>query len=202
MENGQVKNEIILHGRVEQDARISHTNHEQTFWTFPLAVCRLSGTQDRLNILATKRQMDGRIPKAGDEVTVRGEVRSFNNRSGQGNRLVITVLAKTLVYEQREDDNRLTLSGTLCKPPVFRRTPLDREICDMILAVNRRYGWADYLPCIAWGALARRCGALEVGDGVDLQGRLQSRTYVKRIGDTQEERVAFEVSVMDMDGAQ
>jgi single-stranded DNA-binding protein len=98
-----------------------------------------------------------------------------------------------------EDENRLELSGTLCKAPTLRSTPLGRTICDLILAVNRRYGRSDYLPCIAWGSLAHRCAALEVGDPVRLEGRLQSRTYTKRIGEEQEERTAFEVSVMTME---
>ena len=136
---------------------------------------------------------------AGDEVSIRGEVRSFNNRSGQGSRLVITVLARQLVREEGEDDNRLTLAGTLCKPTVFRCTPLGRNICDMMLAVNRRYGRADYLPCISWGTLAHRCAALSVGDSIRLEGRLQSRTYTKNTGASVEERTAFEVSVMTME---
>lgn len=200
MENGQTLNELFLHGRAAEDARLSHVNHGRAFWQFPLCVRRLSGTEDRLNVLVTRIAAGGTLPAAGEEVTVRGEVRSFNNRSGQGSRLVITAYARTLVREQREDDNRLALAGALCKPPVYRCTPMGREICDVILAVNRRYGWSDYLPCIAWGALARRCGALDVGDRLRLHGRLQSRTYVKRTETGQEERTAFEVSVMELDG--
>ena len=134
----------------------------------------------------------------GDAVTVRGEVRTFNNRSGVGSRLVISVLARELVPEEGEDENRLILSGTLCKPPSLRSTPLGRTICDMILAVNRRYGRADYLPCIAWGSLAHLCGGMEVGGALALDGRLQSRTYTKNLGDRTEERTAFEVSVMNL----
>lgn len=201
MENGRMENDMILHGRLEEEPRVSHSNHGETFWIFPLAVCRLSGTQDRLNILVSERLLVGFAPERGDEVTVRGEVRSFNNRSGLGSRLVITVLARQLVWEQGQDDNRLRLTGVLCKPPVFRCTPLGRNICDMMLAVNRRYGRADYLPCISWGALAHRCAALEVGDSVKLEGRLQSRTYTKNLEDRAEERTAFEVSVMTMEEA-
>ena len=198
MENGQTINRLVLHGRAEEDAHLSHVNHGKEFWCFPMSVRRLSGAEDRLNVLVTPQAALGVLPARGEEITVQGEVRSFNNRSGQGSRLVITAYARTLLREQGEDDNRLVLTGALCKPPVYRRTPLGREICDMILAVNRRYGWADYLPCIAWGTLARRCGALSVGDRVCLHGRLQSRTYVKRTDDAQEERTAFEVSVMEM----
>lgn len=199
MENGRMENDIVLHGRLDEDPRISHCNHGETFWIFPLTVCRLSGTQDRLNVLVSERLLEEGSPKQGDEVTVRGEVRSFNNRSGLGNRLVITVLARQLVREQGQDDNRLRLTGVLCKPTVFRCTPLGRNICDMMLAVNRRYGRADYLPCISWGTLAHRCAVLNVGDSVKLEGRLQSRTYTKAVEDRTEERTAFEISVMTME---
>ena len=199
MEHGRTENHIILHGRVSRAAQVSHCNHEQTFWIFPLAVSRLSGVQDTLNVLVSQRELDGRCPEQGDEVTVVGEVRSFNNRSGQGSRLVITVLAQKLYREQGEDDNRLTLTGALCKTPIYRRTPLGRDICDLMLAVNRRYGRSDYLPCITWGSLAQRCGVLPVGARLTLEGRLQSRTYIKRLEEREEERTAFEVSVMSME---
>lgn len=199
MEHGRMENDIILHGRLEVRPQVSHSNHGEVFLTFPLVVSRLSGTQDRLNILASERLLDGLGVQPGDEVTVRGEVRSFNNRSGLGSRLVITVLARQLLWESGEDDNRLSLTGVLCKPPVFRCTPLGRNICDMMLAVNRRYGRADYLPCISWGTLAHRCAVLEVGDTVKLEGRLQSRTYTKHLEDHSEERTAFEISVMTME---
>ena len=97
-------------------------------------------------------------------------MRSFNNKSGKGSRLVITLYAKELRPAAGEHENQLLLAGVLCKPPVVRRTPLGRDICDLMLAVNRRYGRADYLPCIAWGGLARRCGALEVGTVCALRG--------------------------------
>ena len=171
------------------------------FYACPLTVCRLSGAEDRLNVLAPRTMLDRCPLEEGSEVTVRGEVRSFNNKSGQGSRLVITVYARQLERDEGEDDNRLTLCGVLCKPPVFRHTPLGRDICDMMLAVNRRYGRADYLPCISWGALAYRCGGLSVGDRVRLEGRLQSRAYVKRLGEQEEERTAFEISVMTMETA-
>ncbi len=199
MEHGRMENHIILHGRVSRAAQVSHCNHEQTFWIFPLAVSRLSGAQDTLNVLVSQQELNGRCPEEGDEVTVVGEVRSFNNRSGQGSRLVITVLARQLRREQGEDDNRLVLTGALCKTPIYRRTPLGRDICDLMLAVNRRYGRSDYLPCIAWGSLAQRCGVLSVGARLMLEGRLQSRTYIKRLEEREEERTAFEVSVMSME---
>ena len=199
MEHERMENDMILHGRMDDQVQVSHSNHGEVFLSFPLVVCRLSGVQDRLNILVSERLLADRNPQPGDEVTVRGEVRSFNNRSGLGSRLVITVLARQLIWEPGEDDNRLRLTGVLCKPPVFRCTPLGRNICDLMLAVNRHYGRADYLPCISWGTLAHRCAILDVGDTVKLEGRLQSRTYTKSLEDRTEERTAFEISVMTMD---
>lgn len=192
------ENSILLHGSVLQAPQLSHASHGEQYLRFPLSVCRLSGTQDRLWLIAGAARLEGMGLKEGDEITVRGEVRSFNNRSGVGRRLVISVFVQSLWREQGEDENQLKLTGVLCKPPVRRRTPLGREICDMMLAVNRRYGRTDYLPCIAWGALAARCGACGVGDQLELEGRLQSRTYLKHLEQGSEERTAFEVSVMTL----
>ena len=167
--------------------------------TFPLTVLRLSGSEDRINVLAPRPLLAEQPVTAGMALEVEGEVRSFNNKSGKGSRLVITLYAKTLRPWEGEDENQLLLAGVLCKPPVLRRTPLGREICDLMLAVNRRYGRADYLPCIAWGGLARLCGGLEVGDGVRLEGRLQSRAYTKVDHGVSEVRTAYEVSVMKLE---
>ena len=151
----------------------------------------------RLDALPTPSHVNHGV-EPGSPLTVQGEVRTFNNRSGVGRRLVVSVFARTLSQEEGEDENRLELSGTLCKPPVLRTTPLGRTICDMILAINRRYGRADYLPCIAWGSLAYRCGEMAVGDHLALEGRLQSRIYTKEVDGQLQERTAFEVSVMSL----
>ena len=195
-----MENEIMLHGRLALAPRMSHANHGETFYIFPLRVRRLSGAEDRLNVVAGERLLKLCPVDEGDEVTVQGQVRSFNDRSADKNRLVITAFARQMRKEHGPDENHLRLAGVLCKPPSFRRTPLGRDICDMMLAVNRNYGRADYLPCISWGALAYRCARLGVGDPVTLEGRLQSRTYTKRMEDREELRTAFEVSVMTMEG--
>ena len=198
-QNSADLNRIQLHGCVEAAPVLSHSNHGVEFYRFPMAVVRLSGAEDRINVVVAGPLLDRwGAPEPGEELTVRGEVRTFNNRTGVGNRLVISTFAKELVREQGEDENRLELTGTLCKPPSLRTTPLGRSICDMILAVNRRYGRADYLPCIAWGSLAYRCGDLAVWDQLRLNGRLQSRVYTKTVEERTEERTAFEVSVMSM----
>ena len=194
----QTNNIIFRRGRLAASPSLSHNNHGVDYLVFPLSVRRLSGAEDRLNIVASREQLSSLLPEAGSPLTVRGEVRTFNNRSGVGSRLVVSVFARELSQEEGEDENRLELSGTLCKSPILRSTPLGRTICDMILAINRRYGRADYLPCIAWGSLAYRCGSMGVGDRLSLEGRLQSRVYTKEVDGRLQERTAFEVSVMSL----
>lgn len=190
------ENHITLMGSVGAQPTLSHQSHGTAYFAFPLQVCRLSGTEDVLNVVVPAVILERCPVKPGDTVEVEGEVRSYNNRSGTGSRLVITVYGRRLTPAQGEGKNELTLAGVLCKPPVLRRTPLGREICDMMLAVNRRYGRADYLPCIAWGGLAARCSHMAVGDGVRLEGRLQSREYIKQTEGQSQRRTAYEVSVM------
>ncbi len=135
----------------------------------------------------------------GRRLAVDGQLRSFNNKSGCGSRLVISVFAQFLAPDlEEEDQNRILLRGVICKPPVLRRTPLGRCISDMMLAVNRRYGRADYLPCIAWGQVAMITGSMLVGESLSLEGRVQSRAYTKVVEGCAQERVAFEVSIMHL----
>jgi single-stranded DNA-binding protein len=182
------------------EPEFSHTNHGEDFFRFPLRTYRLSGAADQVNVLISRTLLETQPVHEGDRLAVEGEVRSFNNRTGTGSRLVITVLARSVLPAgEEQDDNRLVLAGVLCKMPNYRQTPLGREICDLMLAVNRKYGRADYLPCIAWGALAQRSARLTVGDGIRLEGRLQSRSYVKLTEAGQVKRVAFEVSIMTME---
>lgn len=192
-------NRAVLLGRAAGAAQPSHANHGVTYFVFPLEVERLSGAADTLNVVVSEEQLAACPVCLGQSYRAEGEIRSFNNRSGVGSRLVITFFAKTLEEAEGQWENRLELTGVLCKAPNFRRTPLGREICDLLLAVNRRYGRADYLPCITWGALARFCGQLEVGDTVHLTGRLQSRKYRKLQGDHEEERTAYEISVIELE---
>ena len=166
-------NEVILEGSPLGEPERSHENHGQLFFRQLLEVPRLSGTRDVLPLL-----------------------RSFNNRGGTGRRLVLTVYTQAIEPGEGEAVNRITLTGTLCKPPVYRRTPLGRSICDLILAVPRSYGRADYLPVIAWGQAASQVSGLAVGDPLSLEGRVQSRIYRKMTEIGPEERVAYEVSVM------
>ncbi len=189
------KNEVLLEGLALGEPEWSHENHGTQFFRVYLQVPRLSGQADVLPVLL----QGGLAAQAAADrpLRVRGQLRSFNNRSGVGSRLVLTVYAQELQPGLDEPHNQITLSGALCKPPIFRRTPLGRSICDLMLAVPRRYGRADYLPVIAWGQLAVKASRLHVGDPLALEGRVQSRTYHKVLdsGET-EERVAYEVSMM------
>lgn len=194
MDEFRGENKILLRGQAAAPPALSHRNHGVDYYVAPLRVPRLSGVDDVLNLVTVNPDPD--LWAQDRWIEAEGEVRSYNNRSGQGSKLVITVLVRAArPAPVEEGENRLTLAGALCRKPVARRTPLGREICDLMLAVNRRYGRADYLPCITWGALAQRCGGLSVGDCVELEGRLQSRLYQKVVGGVTQERTAFEVSV-------
>lgn len=190
------QNEVILEGLVLDTPEWSHKNHGTHFYRFFLQVPRLSGTPDVLPILLTEPFLSLAIP--GSLVRVQGQLRSFNNRSGIGNKLILTVYAQELSTGDNCPCNQITLIGSLCKPPIFRRTPLGRSICDLMLAVPRRYGRADYLPVIAWGQLAIRASELQVGDSIKLEGRIQSRVYHKMTENGSEARTAYEVSMMHL----
>ena len=191
---------VQLCGTAAGEPAPSHENHGQQFSRFPLAVRRLSGQTDTLWVIATMDQLHRLLPLTGRRLAVDGQLRSFNNKSGSGSRLVISVFAQLLTPagEEEEDRNRIALRGVICKPPVLRRTPLGRCISDMMLAVNRRYGRADYLPCIAWGQVAMITGNMAVGEALSLEGRVQSRAYTKVVEGCAQERTAFEVSIMHL----
>ncbi len=195
-------NRAVFRGTAGEAPHPSHSNHGMVYHTFPLQVERLSGTVDTLNVILSEELLGLCPVEAGGEYVLTGEVRSFNNRSGVGRRLIITIFARTIAPDRGDHANRLELTGVLCKQPVLRRTPLGREICDLLLAVNRRYGRADYLPCIAWGSVARSCDRLTVGDTVHMTGRLQSRIYHKLDGGREEERTAYEVSVVTLEAGE
>lgn len=190
------QNDVLLEGRPTGEAIYSHENHGIRFFRFFLEVPRLSGTPDTLPVIVPETMLgclDGVSP-----LYVRGQLRSYNNRSGVGNKLVLAVYAAEIRPGMGEVCNQILLTGTLCKPPVFRRTPLGRSICDLMLAVPRRYGRADYLPVIAWGQLAVEVSSLCVGDRLSMEGRVQSRIYHKVTDSGTEERTAYEVSMMHL----
>lgn len=194
--NEPIRNDVRLEGLVPEPPVLSHENHGTRFFRCQLSVPRLSGQEDLLPVLLPET-MAARI-QAGEPLRLRGQLRSFNNRSGVGSRLVLTVYAMELEEPTGEACNYIYLTGALCKPPTFRKTPLGRSICDLMLAVSRKYGRADYLPVIAWGQLALRTAKLQVGDPLALEGRIQSRPYQKLTDAGPETRIAYEVSMMHL----
>ena len=195
MDELQENNRVLLCGTPLGEPVFSHESRMERFYSFPLEVARLSGTVDRLNIILRESLLPGIRPSRAGLLEVRGELRSFNNRSGQGRRLVITVFARQLSPAAEPFwENSVELIGALCKAPNLRVTPLGREICDLLLAVNRPYGRSDYLPCIAWGAAAQTAVEWSVGQRVRLLGRLQSREYIKNLNGQAIRHTAYEVS--------
>ena len=192
----QHENHITLIGVMTTPPEFSHSNHGRHFYRFPLEVTRLSGAVDVLQILASESLLRRSEIGEGTALCVMGQIRSYNSRSSDGRHLIISVLADTIEPTELPHDNRVTLRGTICKEPVYRRTPLGREICDVMLAVNRSYHRADYLPCILWGSKAREASYYAVGTDLFLTGRLQSRTYIKVIGEESQERTAYEISTI------
>lgn len=189
-------NTILLRGIVTESPEYSHENHGRRFWKLALAVPRLSGVRDTINVLCPETLLESMTLAEGDLVEVQGEIRSYHNRTGQGRRLIISVYASAMAPTALEPDNQVCLRGRICREPVYRRTPLGREICDVMLAVERKYGRRDFLPCILWGSLARMAASCPPGTVLDLWGRLQSRTYIKQLEHGSEERTAFEISAI------
>ena len=186
-------NSVILRGEMDGAAEFSHENHGKQFYRFTLNVPRLSGTVDRLPVIAE----ESLIPKGcASTVTVSGQIRSHNCRLDGIRRLLIFVFAQSITEEAGEAINEVILEGPLCREPTFRRTPLGREICDVMLAVPRGYRRADYLPCILWGRTAQELSQCQIRDTVRICGRLQSRPYTKQTEDGPVERVAYEISAL------
>ena len=199
MEHLERTNDAVeLCGEIVGRPELSHIGRDGEYYKFPLSVMRLSGTEDVVNISAARGLLEELEIEDRGRLRVLGEVRSFNNRSGVGPKLIISVLARQMEFTDGDYLNIVKLTGTLCKAPTLRRTPMGREICDMMLAVNRPYGRSDYLPCIAWGALAREAGTLQVGDQISLTGRLQSRAYIKMVDGEPVEKTAYEISVSQL----
>lgn len=198
MDENISRNTARLCGVIAAAPVFSHSGRGECFYTFPLEVARLSGATDKINIIVRDELMESIELREAEKICVIGELRSFNNKSGEGAKLVITVFAKELYLCDDDDLNEVHLIGTLCKKPNLRMTPMGRDICDLMLAVNRRYGRSDYLPCITWGLKAREAAEWDTGTMVTLEGRIQSRNYMKIVGGDPVEKTAFEVSVTDI----
>ncbi len=193
-------NQVSLIGEIVSDFTYSHEVYGEKFYMVDMAVARISEYVDTIPLMVSERLINVNEDFKGIYLSVNGQFRSFNRHEETRNQLVLSVFVRELeVLETVYDDDReniIFLDGYLCKEPVYRKTPLGREIADILVAVNRSYGKSDYIPCICWGRNARFASTFEVGTRVQIWGRIQSREYTKKISDTEvENRVAYEVSV-------
>lgn len=189
-------NSITIRGTLQELPRFSHENHGRNFYRFLLEVPRLSGAVDILPVIAEESILNSIDLSGGEMLTVCGQIRSHNQRSESGRHLLIFVFATSIVAEDGEPINDVILEGPLCREPTYRRTPLGREICDVMLAVPRAFHRADYLPCILWGRTAQEIAACHTRDCIRIVGRLQSRIYTKLLETGAEERTAYEISAL------
>lgn len=189
-------NQITLRGTLASLPQFSHENHGRRFFRFFLEVPRLSGTVDTLPVIAEESILLGTDLTDGEMLTVSGQVRSHNVRTDGKRHLLIFVFANALICEDGDPINDVVLEGPICREPTYRRTPLGREICDVMLAIPRAFRRADYLPCILWGRTALDVSRCHVRDILLIRGRLQSRIYTKVTESSSEERTAYEISAL------
>ena len=197
-------NQVTIMGEVAGQFTFSHEVFGEGFYMVDVLVRRLSSSEDRIPLMISERLIDVSQDYTGEYIMANGQFRSYNRHEEQKNRLILSVFVREVEFIDEEPDgaktNTILLDGYICKPPIYRKTPLGREIADLLLAVNRPYGKSDYIPCICWGRNARYASAFEVGEHVQVLGRIQSREYVKKLSETEtEKRVAYEVSVSKLE---
>lgn len=207
--NREIKNnQVTLSGEIVSNFEFSHEVFGKGFYTAMLASERTSGQKDVIPIMVSDRLVDTGEDWTGRFVRISGQFRSYNRCEGEKSRLELSVFVREfeeIEFEHEEPgngngENFIFIDGYICKQPIYRKTPLGREIADILLAVNRNYGKSDYIPCIAWGRNARFSGGLEVGTRLQIEGRIQSREYQKRVSETESEaRTAYEVSIFKME---
>ena len=190
------ENTILLRGELSQLPQFSHENHHKRFYRFLLSVPRLSGAVDMLPVIAEENILNRMDLSGGAMLQVRGQIRSHNLRENGARKLLIFVFANDIITTDEPPANEVVLQGPLCRQPNLRRTPLGREICDVMLAVPRAFKRADYLPCILWGRTAQDVAQCHLRDRVCILGRMQSRTYTKLTDDGPETRTAYEISAL------
>ena len=200
-------NQVSIIGKVVSGFIFSHEVFGEGFYMVELSVKRLSDSSDRIPVMISERLIDVAQDYQGEYIQVEGQFRSYNRHEEKKNRLVLSVFAREVSFVEEADDkvrsNQIFLDGFVCKPTVYRKTPLGREIADMLIAVNRPYGKSDYIPCICWGRNARFASGFEVGSRVQIWGRIQSREYMKRLeGELTERRTAYEVSISKLELAE
>lgn len=197
-------NQVTVMGEVATGFSFSHEVFGEGFYMVDVLVKRLSNSDDRIPLMVSERLIDVTKDYTGEFIMVSGQFRSYNRHEEQKNRLVLSVFVREISFVEEELDgaktNQILLEGYICKAPIYRKTPLGREIADLLLAVNRPYGKSDYIPCICWGRNARYASNFEVGEHVQVLGRIQSREYIKKISESETEtRTAYEVSVSKLE---
>ena len=193
-------NQVSIVGEIISDFQYSHEVYGEGFYMVEVAVSRLSNFSDYIPLMISERLIDTSQSYIGQKVYVTGQFRSYNRHEELKNRLVLSVFVREIEFIEEETEemksNQILLDGYICKDPIYRKTPLGREIADLLVAVNRSYGKSDYIPCICWGRNARFAARFEVGVHVQIWGRIQSREYGKRLNEDEvEKRTAYEVSV-------
>lgn len=193
-------NQVTIMGEVVSEFSFSHEVYGEGFYLVDVAVSRLSDSVDYIPLMVSERLVDVTQNYIGETILVNGQFRSYNRHEEKKNRLVLSVFVREWEFvdyiEDEVKSNQIYLDGYICKEPIYRKTPLGREIADLLVAVNRSYGKSDYIPCNCWGRNARYASGFEVGSHVEVFGRIQSREYLKKIGeDETERRIAYEVSV-------
>ena len=191
-----IENQVRLRGSLLALPQYSHENHGRKFFRFTLEVERLSGALDLLPVVAEESLLNGIDLSGGSMLTVTGQIRTHNIRENGVRHLLIFVFAVQIICEDGQFLNEVIVEGPLCKEPIYRRTPLGREICDVMLAVPRAFRRADYLPCILWGRTAYEISHCHTRDRIRIEGRLQSRIYTKATEDGLQERTAYEISAL------
>ena len=197
-------NQVTIIGEVASGFTFSHEVFGEGFYMVDVLVKRLSNSDDCIPLMVSERLIDVQQDYTGEYIMASGQFRSYNQHEEKKNRLVLSVFVREISFVEEEMDgaktNSILLDGYICKRPIYRKTPLGREIADLLLAVNRPYGKSDYIPCICWGRNARFASGFEVGEHVQVLGRIQSREYVKKLSETEtEKRVAYEVSVSKLE---
>ena len=201
-------NQVTIMGVVASGFTYSHEVFGEGFYMADVLVKRLSNSNDRIPLMISERLIDVTQDYTGEAIKVSGQFRSYNRHEEQKNRLVLSVFVREIHLDlptptDYTKNNQIFLDGYICKPPVYRKTPLGKEIADILLAVNRPYGKSDYIPCICWGRNARRASGFEVGNRIEIWGRVQSREYIKKLSETETEiRTAYEVSVLKLKGGE
>ncbi|WOW18526.1 single-stranded DNA-binding protein [Clostridioides difficile] len=191
-------NVVNLRGELDNKLEFSHEIFGEKFYNMKIKINRLSDSFDILPMTVSERLLQDIDFDKQNLVNVVGQLRSYNKTLNNKNRLVLTVFVREIksIDEENKDPNSIFLDGYVCKEPVYRKTPLGREITDLLVAINRPYNKSDYIPSIVWGRNAKFAKNLKVGDRIQLWGRVQSREYEKKIDENNVvKKMAYEVSI-------